>query len=58
MKDLSVDKADALLRAALRGDEGIFEALMVTPTASLPKQAQAAQTLNAFLLEAATPEEE
>lgn len=60
-KSLSVDRADQLLRAALSGEtrevDGktvtLMEALLTKPTASLPKQTQAARTIDAFLLEPA-----
>ncbi len=52
LKNLSVDKADALLRASF-DDKELFAALLTKPTDSLKRQAEAARTLNAFLLEPA-----
>jgi hypothetical protein len=60
LKALSVDQADALMRAAFTGETrtidgkevNLLEALLLKPTASLKKQADAAQVLGAFLTEA------
>ena len=59
LKRLSVDTADELLRAAFRGetvpgsDQTLLEVLLVTPTSSTSKQAQAARSLEVFLVESA-----
>ena len=61
LKDLSVDQADKLMRAAFAGETRIvdgkevnlLEVLLLKPTAGLKKQADAAQILGAFLIEAA-----
>lgn len=58
-RSLSVDTADELLRAAFRGetvpnsDQTLLEALLTTPTSSTRKQAQAARSLEVFLVESA-----
>ena len=60
LKALSVDQADALMRQAFAGETrvvdgkevGLLEALLLKPTATLKKQADAAQVLGAFLTEA------
>lgn len=57
LRNLSVDTADELLRAAFRGetvpnsDQTLLEALLTTPTSSTSKQAQAARSLEVFLIE-------
>lgn len=52
LTSLSVDQADALIRRAMT-DRELFEALLVKPTATLPTQARAARTIEAFLTEPA-----
>ena len=61
LQKMNVNSTEKVLRAALRGDkvvidgvtqkQGLFEALMVKPTDGLKRQAEAARTLKAFLLE-------
>ncbi len=61
LKNLSVDQADKLMRAAFSGETrtidgkevNLLEVLLLKPTAGLKKQADAAQILGAFLIEAA-----
>jgi hypothetical protein len=52
---LTKDKAEALIRAALRGErtadgKDVFEALLVKPTDNIAKQADAARTIQAWLI--------
>tara|TARA_R100001143_G_C3360997_1_gene135669 strand:+ start:1959 stop:4226 length:2268 start_codon:yes stop_codon:yes gene_type:complete len=53
---LSVDKADALIRAATT-DKDLYQALLTKPTDTLKKQADAARTIQAWLAQV-TPDEE
>lgn len=63
LQSLSVNNADELIRSALSGattevngvQKSLLEALLLKPTATLRKQAQAAETIGAFLLELEGP---
>lgn len=68
MQSLNVNRATNVIRGALRGDkvviegvtqkQSLFESLMVKPTDGLKRQAVAARTIKAFLLQAPSETEE